>query len=103
MRLNTGKLQELDAAATKLMEEAKAEGAQVAINAFNAAQTAIRDHNQNLQTQVQRMMEELNNARERDGNGMAGGVSPMVIPTSNPATAEMGGLTATRPNGGMGM
>lgn len=84
MKLNGAKIMELNAKAFKLGEEGKSESAQQAINAFNAATTALRDQNNHMEVQVNRMLEDMNNERERNTeNGNGGTLPSMVIPSSN--------------------
>lgn len=101
MKLNNAKILELNAKALKLEAEAESEPKQQQINAFNAATTAMRDQNSQIEVQVNRMLEEMNDARERSANGMAGAVSGMgaapsnqspVLPVEDDAAGLAGGL-----------
>jgi chaperonin GroES len=83
MKVNNAKIRELTSKSLLLEAEAESEPQKNQINAFNAAATAMRDQNNLIESQVNRMLEEMNDARERGSNGVGGNVSGMGGTPSN--------------------
>jgi chaperonin GroES len=80
MRLNEAKIAQLMAQAQKLNAEAASEPAKRNVEAFRASIEAIREHNNNLNTQLDRAMEQLNESRT---NGTSGGLLSVEGPSDN--------------------
>lgn len=82
-KLNNAKILELQAKAFKLQEEGKGEATTQQINAFNAAVNAIREQNRHIDTQVNRMLQELENGTQSGNIGSPGAISTLEGPPSN--------------------
>jgi chaperonin GroES len=74
--LNNGKIAEMQAKTFKLMEEGKSETEKNRINAFNASIQAIREENNQIQSQIQSVLESMKHEREdQSGRGTVPGVA----------------------------
>lgn len=88
VRLNTAKIAQLTATANKLEIEAQSEPAKQNVAAFRAGIEALREQNKQNNAQLDRMMEQINAARE--ANTGTGTIPGMAAPSGNGAVDAMG-------------
>lgn len=77
-RMNAAKIVELNAKALKIGEEARTTETEQRIQAFNAAIGALRENNQQLGTQINKMMEDMDNDGIRDADSRRGIIQGLV-------------------------
>lgn len=93
VRLNNAKIAQLTAQADKLAQEATSMPDKQKVEAFRAAIEAMREQNNQVNAQLDRMVESFN-ASQSEGAGTVGAVQGLAGPGSNPAILPMGEVAA---------
>lgn len=99
-RMNTAKIIEMSAKATALMENIHDKKVQQRISAFQAAISAMKEDNNKLAMQVDKLIEGMQNDAADDNGGR--GVSGVEKSSSNPANDGVGSESAGGTEGDLG-
>lgn len=94
VRLNNAKIAELMAQAAKLTEDAAGAKDKQKIEAFRAAIEAMREQNNQVNAQLDRMVESFNATTQSDGTGAGGAIQGMGATGGNSAVLPVGEVAA---------
>lgn len=101
-RLNEAKITEMMASVEKIRAETADVGSDNRINAFRAGIEAIREQNNQLNTQIDTMLQEIKNGQSTESGNERGGVPLLEVASDNEATSGVGQVPTGIPQGGLG-